>query len=296
MIRSSIGHHSISISQKEIEETAKSLLNILMNSIRDRVSDLDDVALAFSGGLDSSIIAMLAKNCNVNIHLISVGLENQSEILQSMKAAEALELPLYLKTYDIGDVSRILPKVIWLIEEPDPVKISIAIPLYWVAELAAGLRYNILLTGQGSDELFGGYQKYLNQFLVYGAESTRKTILQDISLCYDQNFQRDNQICSFHKVELRLPFFDSIVVDFALDLPMELLFFSDANKPRKRILRKMARTLNIPAFIASRPKKAIQYSTGVNKALKKLAKKSGLSMKEFTYEVFDRVFPEKKTI
>lgn len=60
----------------QMEIAAEHLLSLLLKSTNDRVSDLEKVAVAFSEGLDSSIIAMLAKVCGVSVHLVSVGLED----------------------------------------------------------------------------------------------------------------------------------------------------------------------------------------------------------------------------
>ena len=55
------------------------------------------------------------------MHLIHVSLENQPETEQAKKAAEKLRLPIHVYLYDAGDVEKVLPKVLWLIEEPDPI-------------------------------------------------------------------------------------------------------------------------------------------------------------------------------
>jgi len=119
-----------------MKTAAQRLQNLLLKSTRKKVSDLKKVAVAFSGGLDSSVIAVLAKNRGINVQLVSVGLENQPEVEFAKTAAEALGLPLHLQTYTMSDVEQVLPKVLWLIEEPNTVKASIAIPFYWTAENA----------------------------------------------------------------------------------------------------------------------------------------------------------------
>jgi len=60
---------------------------------------------------------------------------------------------------------------------------------------------------------------------------------------------------------------------------------------RKRILRQLAKSLGVPAFIADRPKKAIQYDTGVDKALRDLARTKGLTLQEYIRQVFSAVYP-----
>jgi len=275
----------------DMEAAARRLQNLLLGSTRKRVSDIEKVAVAFSGGLDSSVVAVLAKNCGAKVQLVSVGLENQPEVDFAKTAAEALGLPLHLQKYTISDVEQILPKVLWLIEEPNTVKASIAIPFYWTAENASKLGCNVLLAGQGGDELFGGYQRYLGDYAQLGVQAVQKTMYRDVAKSYETNFQRDNQVCSFHKVELRLPFVDRDIVQFSLGLPLNLKIESAEDRLRKRVLRQVAQNLGIPLFIANKTKKAVQYTTGVNKAIQRLAKRKGLTSREYVEKIFRKAYP-----
>jgi asparagine synthase (glutamine-hydrolysing) len=274
----------------DMETAARALQLLLLESTRKRVSDLEAVAVAFSGGIDSSLVAVLAENVGLDVQLVSVGLEGQREVLFAEEAAEALGLPLRLQTYTVSELEHTLAKVLWLIEEPNPVNACIAVPFYWLAETAK-LGYPVLLAGQGADELFGGYQRYLTEYERSGAEAVEQKMFRDIENSYRANFQRDNQVCSYHGVELRLPFIDRDVVDFGLRLPLRLKINSVEDRLRKRVLRRAARNLEIPSFMADKPKKAVQYTTGVTKALQHLAKDEGLTLREYVKKAFSRVYP-----
>ena len=269
----------------------KRLHELLLESVEKRVKDLNEVAIAFSGGLDSSIIAALAKACGVNVRLISVGLEGRPELRWAEEAAEALGMPLHLQTYTVNDVERILPRVLWLVEEPNIMKVGVAIPMYWVAENAWKLGCRILLAGQGGDELFGGYRRYVESYLRFGVVAVEDMMYRDVLMSYETNFQRDYQVCAFHGVELRLPYTDYGVTCFALSLPIDLKIESIKDTLRKRVLREMARAIGIPLPIAERAKKAVQYATGVNKALRELARKRGIGLKGYIETVFQGVYP-----
>ncbi|MGQ9461170.1 MAG: DUF7411 family protein [Candidatus Bathyarchaeaceae archaeon] len=276
----------------DMERAAKRLQTLLLKSTWKRTSDFGNVAVAFSGGLDSSLVAVLAEKCGINVQLISVGLENQPEVKFAETAAEALDLPLHLQTYTVEDVEQAIPKVLWLIEEPNLVKASIAIPFYWAAENASKLGYHVLLAGQGADELFGGYQRYLKEYEQSGVEAVQKAMYRDVAMSYEKNFQRDNQACSFHKVELRLPFVDRDVIQFSLSLPPNLKIESPEDSLRKRVLRQVAQNLGMPQFIINKTKKAVQYATGVNKAIQRLAGGHGLAPREYIEKVFRRIYPK----
>jgi asparagine synthase (glutamine-hydrolysing) len=272
--------------QTTMQAAAKKLQKLLQHSVKERVSGLSEVAVAFSGGLDSSIIAFLAANSGADVHLIHVSLENQPETEQAKKAAEKLRLPIHVYLYDEEDVEKILPKVLWLIEESDPIKASIGIPFYWTAEKASEMDFKVMLAGQGADELFGGYQRYVHDYLTYGSEKLRETLFNDVLKMYETNFERDFKICNFHNVELRLPFATYQIAKFATELPVELKMEMKDNGLRKLVLRRVAENLGLPHFIAKKPKRAIQYATGVNKILKRLATMKGMPMKEYIQETF----------
>ncbi|MCJ7613377.1 asparagine synthetase B [Candidatus Bathyarchaeota archaeon] len=283
--------HMPPIKRVSLETAAQALHLLLLGSTRKRVSDLDEVAVAFSGGVDSSVVAALAKDAGLEVQLVAVGLEDQPEVMFAQEAAEALELPLHFQTYTVDELEATLAKALWLTEESGLVGACVAVPFYWTAEAASKLGYPVLLAGQGADELFGGYKRYLTEYARSGDEAVREIMFRDVVNAYSDNFQRDNQVCAYHGVELRLPFIDCDVVDFALRLPLRLKLNSAEDLLRKRVLRRVARNLDIPDFIADKPKKAIQYTTGVTKAIKRKAKTEGLTLREYITEIYNKTYP-----
>jgi asparagine synthase (glutamine-hydrolysing) len=251
-----------------------------------RVLGTKEIAVAFSGGLDSSVIAFLASKCRANVHLIHVSLENRPETEEAKKAADELNLPVEVYLFREADVEKVASRVVELIEEADPIKASIGVPFYWTAEKAAETGFRVLLAGQGADELFGGYQRYVNDYLLHGKERVRRAMFDDVVKLHESNIERDVKICSFHNVELRLPFASYQIAKFALNLPIELKIEKSADTLRKLVLRKVAVDIGLPSSIVEKPKKAVQYATGISDALKKLAKKQGRTVKDYVNMLF----------
>jgi len=242
------------VQEVDMQCAARQLRDALIQSTKTRVSDIGEVAVAFSGGVDSSIVASIAKACNVYVHLIYVALRETNETQFVKRAAEALGSPLHIAEYTIKDIEAVLPTVLWLIEEPNPVNASIAVPFFWVAEQAAKLGLPVLIAGQGGDELFGGYKRYLKDYEKHGTEGLQKRLYEDVISSHATNFQRDNKVCAYHKLELRMPFADWRVIRLALSLPVELKIASPRDELRKRVLRQTAKALGIPDFTSEAPK------------------------------------------
>lgn len=269
-----------------MKKAVETLQKMLEQSVRSRVSGAKEVAVAFSGGLDSSVVAFLAKKCQVNVHLVHVSLENQPETEEAKKAADVLNLPLQVHLFREEDVQNVVPKVVELIEESDPVKASIGVAFYWTAEKTAESGFKVLLAGQGADELFGGYQRYATAYLSHEKEKVRKIMFDDVVGIHESNLERDMKICRFHNLELRLPFVSPKIIEFALALPIELKIKKRADSLRKLVLRKVAKHMGLPASITEKPKRAMQYSTGINDALKRTAKKQNATVAEYVTKLF----------
>ncbi|KUP06852.1 asparagine synthase [Bacillus coahuilensis p1.1.43] len=138
--------------KKEIREVMEESVSIHMRS---------DVPVGsfLSGGIDSTIIVALAKEFHPNIQTFSVGFERDgfSEIDVAKETADKLGVMNYNYTITAEEYMNELPKILWHMDDPlaDPA----AIPLYFVAREAS--KYvTVALSGEGADELFGGYNIY----------------------------------------------------------------------------------------------------------------------------------------
>jgi asparagine synthase (glutamine-hydrolysing) len=263
-------------------DAAVKLQKLLEKSVQLRIAGQKRVAVAFSGGVDSSIVAFLAKHCGLEVELFHVSLEGQSETEEAKRAAEELDLSIHVCLYNDCDIESAVGRVVALIEDADPLKASVGVPFYLTAQQTAAHGFQVLLAGQGADELFGGYQRYINEYLRSGDSAVRQTMFSDVANVYETNLERDEKICIFHDVDLRLPFASFEVAEFAMGLPTALKFEARADSTRKLVLRQVAQSLGLPEWMVQKPKKAVQYSTGVCNAVKRIAKKQGFTLGEYT--------------
>ncbi|MEM3443099.1 MAG: asparagine synthase-related protein, partial [Candidatus Bathyarchaeia archaeon] len=87
----------------------------------------------------------------------------------------------------------------------------------------------------------------------------------------------------------RLPFATYSIAKLAIALPIELKIKLMDAEMRKIVLRRLGEKIGLPPFIVNRQKRAIQYATGVNKTLKKLAKNEGLPQRDYIERMFQTI-------
>jgi asparagine synthase (glutamine-hydrolysing) len=244
-------------------------------------------AVAFSGGVDSTLVAHYLSQSGADLKLITTGLEGQKELDIAEKAASHHGWDIDIETHTEEDVERILDDIILSVEEPHPMKVGIAYPFHWAAKTANRKGYTSLYSGNGADELFGGYKRYHTAFLEGG--DVERMIFEDTAGSWINNFHRDTKTCLDQGIRLVLPFTHPSTIDFGLSIPSSLKLSNDPDCIRKTILRKLAKKVGILDEIADRPKKAAQYSTGVDKALRRISKRKGFSLRELIQSRFKEI-------
>jgi len=155
--------------------------------------------------------------------------------------------------------------------------VGVGLTTYFATRLAHEDSIKVAVSGQGADELFGGYNRYLKSFDEGNLEIE---IREDISNMYHVNLERDDACAMLNSVELRLPFLDEKLVEYAINLPVKYKISGSGDILRKNILRKLAFNEGLDTEIAYRPKKAAQYGTGIDKILRKKIIKE-IDLKEF---------------
>jgi asparagine synthase (glutamine-hydrolysing) len=243
------------------------LFNAIEQGVKKRI--YSPCAIAFSGGLDSSLIAALCPEAE----LYSVGMTGSHDILQTKKAARLLgmEDKLHLQELTVDDVVNALPHVIRAIESVQVQMVSIAMPLFFASKNAHNDGFCVMLSGQGADELFAGYRRYES----LEPDELENALFCDLNNIANNNLERDDAVTMANAVELRVPYLDRKVVELALKIAPELKI---KNSVHKYILRLAAGKL-LPEELVMKEKKAAQYSSGIYSAIEKLAKKNGFKGK-----------------
>ncbi len=263
---------------RNMERAERCVEASLRNSTRLR--SVEKMGILFSGGLDSTVIAAIASQYS-NVTLYVAGTEDSHDVRMAESVSEELGLKLRIAKFTCEDVEEAMKRVMLAIEEPDPLNLSVGIPIYFATRRAKEDGIRVLLSGQGADELFGGYEKY-----------TRNPMLMksDLTALGDRNLIRDDKIGMLNNVECRFPFIDLGVVGVALRLPLEMKVLGE---DRKIILRRVARRMGLPKEATEAGKKAAQYGSGASKCLKRIAKGRGMSLKELAIQLFRGTFRDQ---
>jgi len=238
--------------------------------------------IAFSGGLDSAIVAAVAKECGKDPKLVTVGMERQPELEHAHKIAAELGLPITIREITADEVLDSLADVVAIVETADPVAVGVSIPFYFACRKARELGRNVIVAGQMSDELFGGYARFEELAAEGKPDQAREEIWKSVLAASTNDFEPGDKIAVSLGLEMRCPFAYLPLVGYALRLPLSLkVRISGEKTARKYVLRKLAARLRLPDSVVDRPKKAVQYSSGVQKVLLKEAKRRRLSLGKF---------------
>ncbi len=270
--------------QTDEAEAIRCLTACIKDAVQLCMHDRGRIGVAFSGGIDSSLIAAIAASIDPDIELYAVGMHGSHDINHAQKAAALLGMEDRLRICECteADIESAIPLVLHAIKTTNPVVAGIEICMYLVSRCAHAHGTGSLLTGQGADELFAGYKRYERHCDdgVLGIE------LEKDVLALPAQIGRDALVAELCGVELCLPICNRDVVDVARRIDTRLkMQKEEGGYVRKYILRRVSEQY-LPHRLAWAPKKAAQYGTGVQNALHRMARKQGLGQEEFLNSVF----------
>ena len=220
----------------------------------------DEGVVAFSGGVDSGLVAGLA-----HLPCVTVGIEGSHDSAWAAKAARMMGLELTIVSPTEEEVVEALARVVEVIPDPtNPVEASIAATMYFAAAWAGEQGHTRILAGQGADELFGGYARYLT------SPDLAAELEQDFADLRRQG-ARDQAVAALHGAYFSMPYLDVRVVRAARSIPAAERVRGGV---RKYPLRVVAQEY-IPAEIARAEKKAMQYGSGIWRIIQRLARQNG---------------------
>jgi asparagine synthase (glutamine-hydrolysing) len=244
------------------------LINALFAAVENAIGNETNLAVAFSGGLDSSLLAKICKDIGANVTLLTVGFSGSLDIPSSKAIAnkmnlqhKVLELDTEsLKEYTDQKFNKINCKIISHIEN--------CIGFFFIGRFARANGFKTVLSGNGCDELFCGYDRFRS---VYNHGEKELMMLTDKKLENEFELSQEiDRILNDLGVKLIQPFLTSEFITFAKSVPIDQKITGPCDMVRKHILRQVAVSINVPIQAAMQRKKALQYSSLIHKNFCKL--------------------------
>lgn len=219
------------------------------------------MAVAFSGGVDSSVIVACASRVT-EVVACSAFAEGSLDRSVAGIAAEALGVELISETLTKDVVIGSL-KTMRLPFEPSVMDKGLWSLFSAVARIAAEVGAETLLLGQLADELFGGYAKYQKALVEKGEDAAEQMMASDVAEYQRRGKVRDLAACSAW-LKPEFPYEVEEIKALAESFPLS---YKIKGGERKAVLRRAAVILGVPQALSEAPKKAAQYSSGVQKVI-----------------------------
>jgi asparagine synthase (glutamine-hydrolysing) len=267
--------HSSKIAYKTMASAVNAYEKCLLASMKKRTQDFDRVGIIFSGGIDSVIIAWLAKKMVREVTCYTGGVKDSSDVAFARHIAKKLNLKLRVNELSQDEVEQIIPEVIDVIEDTNAGQVEVAVPVYAAIKLAHEDGIKVMFTGQGADELFGGYSWYTKVVEKEGYQKLRDHMTEDLLLLYRETLEREDKITMAHSIEMREPFLDMSIIRVSMQIDMKLNVKSGDDVFGKHVHRKLAQKLGISRNIAYRIKEAAQHGSGMHDVFDAIARKHG---------------------
>ena len=247
------------------------LLTEMQNAVKETISD-KKIGVAFSGGVDSTLLAKLVKDMGYDIHLLTIGFHDSHDINFAKEVNQLLNLPHSISEIDPEKFKEVSDKIHQLIKTDNLSWNENSIAFYYVAKLAQKNGLNTVVTANGIDELFCGYNSY-REAIETGEDEVVKMMNDKLKnegrddgcgQCSHCGVWRENGPAFPVAKFCRLCEKNSI---------SEKIHGPDDMK-RKHAIRELAMDYGVPEVAAQKQKKALQYGSQIHKSLLKSRKTS----------------------
>lgn len=227
------------------------------------------VGIAFSGGLDSCLMALLSKN----FKLYTVGLHNSPDIAYAKRAAELMKWPIKIKEFTLDEAELITGKVIAILKESNvqlnAINIGVGCVTYSALKMAKEENTEVVLAGLGSEDLFAGYDWHTKYRTDYDPETVQTTLWKSFHDLDERDLKRDAAIAKHFNMIIETPFLNRSLVEFGMQIHPSLKVTAEE---KKIILRETALHLGLPREFAYQKRRAAQYGTRFDKVVQKMLK------------------------
>lgn len=272
--------------ERLMDKQCSILLDAMQASVRDLLGSPDShhkpLGIAFSGGVDSTLLAVVCGEMGYDVSLLTVGFAKSHDVTFASVVAPEIGIGEDRHhTLTITDPSGILapchamrdlnlPNISW--EEN-------IIAFYLLGSLASELDIGRIVTANGIDELFCGYDAYRRALAACDTPSRYDSVVCGIMQQKLQNEQKmfetiSGIVSSEFGVDILQPLLSPVFCDAASGVPVFEKITGPDDMLRKHVIRRLAKDVGVPPESYEKQKKALQYGSGIHKALLRLKKRS----------------------
>ncbi|MFI0433443.1 MAG: asparagine synthase C-terminal domain-containing protein, partial [Candidatus Nanopelagicales bacterium] len=245
----------------DVAEAKAAVRDTLRQAIARRVDTDLPVGVILSGGLDSSLTLLLARQLHPDVVAFTVGTPNSPDLEYARRLTadlgvrhEVVELnPSSIGLADVREAVRVSE----LTEYGDAINAVVSLAVF---DRVRDSGIKVVLSGDGSDELFGGYPMYSD----IGQDQARALFRQKIRHLSRTELQRVDRCSMGRQVEVRVPFLDLDLLQLSMRIPME---FKVRDGVEKWIVREAHADI-LPSYIKQRPKNPMSYSSGLHERIR----------------------------
>ena len=243
-----------------ISEVSCKVKYLVEDAVRKRVATDLPIAVFMGGGIDSAIVNILACEYHNDVTSIIIGSEQSEDVIYAKRLCKDFNLKYHYVPIDNDELIKSISEVIYATEtfEPNPIRGSILSIL--LAKHAHDLGFKIVICGEGSDEIFGGYGDFLD---ISDENSFHNLIVEYLSDLYRTQLLRIDRTGMHYAVEVREPFLDRELVEYVLNILPSYKVAKNAVgiKTTKFILREAFKDI-LPDYIYNREKMTLMEGAG----------------------------------
>ena len=249
----------------------KQLLDEMENAVKETVTD-KKIGVAFSGGVDSTLLAKLVKDMGYDAHLLTIGFQDSHDINFAKEVNQILNFPCSISEIDPEKFKEVSEKIHQIIKSDNLSWNENSIAFYYVAELAQKNGLRTVVTANGIDELFCGYNSY-REAIEKGEDEVVK-MMNDKLKNEKEMMVAINAVTAEFGVTMIQPFLLPNFIEYAKKIPVSEKIHGQDDMQRKHPIRELAMDYGVPEVAAQKQKKALQYGSQIHKSLLKSRKTS----------------------